>query len=528
MSDQKTNEKDLLELRLKLQRAIADLGQYALSGAKIQDIFNLTIDQLTNILDVEYAKILEFTPDKKKLLLRAGVGWNEDIIVGKSTVGIGKNSQAGYTLQSNKPVIVKDLTTEKRFNGPPLLVKHKVISGMSVIIHKNNKQPFGVLGIHTKKHRDFTQDDIDYLQSVANILSLAIQREELQEDLMESQAAFSALYEANLLGVIRLDIKGEVIRTNDAFLEMIGYSYKDVEQNNVPWAELTPPEYKKVDAKKGEEFMKTGVLTPYEKEIYAKDGSRVPVMAGGAMLNKETTESIIFVVDLSDVKKAEQRKDEFMGIASHELKTPLTSIKGYIQLLNRMESLKKDVKAKQYINKTEVYIQRLESLIADLLSVSRIRSGKLELNKRKININEIINNAIEGLQPTTTKHKIIFEDNGDGVVYADPERLEQVMTNLLSNAIKYSPNSDKIKIDINTDGKEKIISVQDFGVGIPKRSRTKIFKRFYRVHKTANEFSGMGIGLYVASEIIKRHKGKMWVESEEGEGSTFYFSLPVK
>lgn len=219
-------------------------------------------------------------------------------------------------------------------------------------------------------------------------------------------------------------------------------------------------------------------------------------------------------------------KDEFIGIASHELKTPLTSIKAYVQLLDR--SLKNDVEKKQYVRKASYHIEKLNNLISDLLDISKIHTGKLQFNFTEFKFDDMVKEVIDGARHVSETHSIVLRGASNITVKGDRSRLEQVLDNYISNAIKYSPEAKEILVEIRTKNKNIIVSVKDYGVGIPKEKLSRIFERFYRVERTSTKFQGLGIGLYIASEIIKRHNGRVWVESEEGKGTTFYFSLPIQ
>lgn len=230
--------------------------------------------------------------------------------------------------------------------------------------------------------------------------------------------------------------------------------------------------------------------------------------------------------DIHDQKMLNEKKDEFIGIASHELKTPLTSIKAYVQLLERQVTGMDNAAARTYIEKAQVYIDRLHHLIADLLDVSRIQAGKLKFNMAEFDFDEFITESVENIQYTTSK-KIILTGHVNCRIRGDRQRLEQVCTNLLSNAIKYSPKADKVTITVSRDEHEVKVAVTDYGIGIQKENLDRVFDRFYRADGITHQFQGLGIGLYIAHEIIKRHHGRTWAESEEGCGSTFYFALPL-
>jgi signal transduction histidine kinase len=190
---------------------------------------------------------------------------------------------------------------------------------------------------------------------------------------------------------------------------------------------------------------------------------------------------------------------------------------------------KGETKETDMIRRMDGQINRLTSLIGDLLDVTKINSGKLQFNDRDFDFNEHIFQLIEDLQLTTERHMLIKEFNDTGIVFGDKERIGQVVTNLVTNAIKYSPHADKIIIGIENKNNEAILCVQDFGIGIASKNMDRVFEQFYRVSgDKQHTFPGLGLGLYISSEIIKREGGRIWVTSAPGEGSSFYFSLPLK
>ncbi|MBC8172933.1 MAG: PAS domain-containing protein, partial [Chitinophagales bacterium] len=238
---------------------------------------------------------------------------------------------------------------------------------------------------------------------------------------------------------------------------------------------------------------------------------------------------VITFTNIHEQKLRDEKKDEFIGIASHELKTPLTSAKAYIELLHEIleKTDKKNVEAILYAQKANVFIDRLNGLISELLDITKIQHGKLQLHMQEFSIGELMQETIEFLQTSTKKHTIVKKDFNDLPVHADKERIQQVLINLLTNAIKYSPKADTIEVKLTSDNTEITISIADKGIGIPKSDHEKIFERFYRVQDNATQFQGLGIGLFISKEIIKRHAGRIWVEGEPGQGSEFYFTLPL-
>lgn len=226
-------------------------------------------------------------------------------------------------------------------------------------------------------------------------------------------------------------------------------------------------------------------------------------------------------------KVTEKKKDEFISIASHELKTPLTSIKGYLQLSERALENKNLENTKKYIQRTQLQLEKLSNLVADLLDISKIEGGKMKLNKGIFNFGKLLSNAIDMVRPTTNGHKIIVKGSADVDVYGDEVRIEQVIINYLTNALKYSPDAEEVHIESNITDNRLKVSVQDFGIGIPPRKQKNIFQKFYRVEESSNRFQGLGIGLYICAEILKRHEGTYGVKSVPGSGSVFHFSIPI-
>jgi PAS domain S-box-containing protein len=225
-----------------------------------------------------------------------------------------------------------------------------------------------------------------------------------------------------------------------------------------------------------------------------------------------------------EVKVLNTKKDEFLSIASHELKTPLTSIKAFNQLMRRTQDPEK---LAGFVIKSAEHIQRLEKLVNDLLDVTKINAGKMQYVMQPFDFKQMLTESIESVQHTTTTHQIILTGHIDVLFTGDRLRIEQVVNNFLTNAVKYSPGGEKVLVNATLQDENIIVSVQDFGIGIPKDHLDRLFERFYRVDNTAMRFDGLGLGLFISSEILKRHMGDFWIESEPDKGSTFYFRLPV-
>jgi two-component system CheB/CheR fusion protein len=269
----------------------------------------------------------------------------------------------------------------------------------------------------------------------------------------------------------------------------------------------------------------------YEVKIYRPDGLLRWIKTQGIVIyddRKAPVRMLGTVIDITDIKRDEIRKNDFIAMASHELKTPLTSIKAYIQILAKRLSNLNDNFVNNTLFRAGNQVDRMTDLIHGFLDLSKLESGKLQLKITAFDINRVIKDTIAEISLISPGHTIIFEPQSPLNINADIEKIGQVISNFLNNALKYSDKENAIVITGNKEDDNIKVSVTDKGIGIKPKDQEKVFQRFYRVESDKmKNISGFGIGLYLSSEIIHRHKGKIGVESEEGRGSTFYFTLPV-
>lgn len=254
-----------------------------------------------------------------------------------------------------------------------------------------------------------------------------------------------------------------------------------------------------------------GIFTAEHESMVCNIASQAAIALDNARLYEE-------------VKELNNKKDEFLSIASHELKTPLTSIKAFNQLMQRTHD---HAKLSGFLGKSADNIQRLEKLVNDLLDVTKINAGKMQHDMQPFDFRKMLKETVESVQHTTSTHEIILSADLEVDFVGDRMRLEQVINNFLTNAVKYSPGAKKVLVNAKLVQGNIIVSVQDFGIGILQEHLNRIFERFYRVDNTIMRFEGLGLGLFISSEILKRHMGDFWIESELGKGSTFYFRLPM-
>jgi len=244
--------------------------------------------------------------------------------------------------------------------------------------------------------------------------------------------------------------------------------------------------------------------------------------------NGEITGASKIARDISEKKQDELRKSDFIGMVSHELKTPLTSLTALIQVLHQKLQKNEDPFVTSALGKANQQVKKMGNMINGFLNISRLESGKIIIDKQQFNLEELIIETVSETELTVSSHQILIEPCHALSINADRDKIASVISNLISNAVKYSPKGKTITVKCEVMENSAVFSVKDEGMGIKAQDIDKLFERYYRVSTNhTRHISGFGIGLYLSAEIIQRHGGRIWVESESGVGSTFYFSLPI-
>lgn len=340
------------------------------------------------------------------------------------------------------------------------------------------------------------------------------------------EAKSQQLFASNLVGIFVANAEGSVLEANQALLDLLGNppaeGQRSATESKTPTAFLEPYLRSLVfQASQG-----YGCVEPQEILLQRHSGQSVPVLAAVTCL-EQTTTCIGFVLDISERKALEQRKDAFIGMASHELKTPLTSLKGFLGVARRLLAVQDQEKILHCLMRMDAQIDKLTKLINDLLDLSRMQAGQLVYREEYVEVDDLVHEVVEGLQEATQTHQLQVEGETGAVVFGDRDRLGQVLMNLLNNAIKYSSQADAVIVHLARDETQVRVSVQDFGLGIAEEHQPKIFERFYQVPDPDRQtYPGLGIGLAICSDIVRRHGGHLRVESEKGKGTTFHLCLP--
>lgn len=440
-------------------------------------------------------------------------------------------------------------TGESVFDLPAL--ESRRFSAVLAVPIATRQTTYGVLVSAASRPLDLTEDDLRFALLIADRLggaldSAARYRQQLEASTRVQELADLAQHRASELETV-LDTMAEavyvadtdlrLVRLNSAFARLVGLPneelagepFRQLMDRLKPQNEMTgpdvPDDLPMVRALGGESFVNHVLRITH----IGTGTDRFLSISGAPILDSlgRIVAAVNVARDVTEMRELDRLKDEFISVASHEMKTPLTVIKGYSQILTKRletadgKSGELDM-AKRIMDQTN----RLTVLTDRLLDVSRIQFGRLELAREAVDLSALVEDVAERLRLSTDGHTLNVSSQSAVKVEADPTRIEQVITNLITNAVKYSPEGTAIDVALEQANGDAVISVRDRGFGIPRERQPQIFQRFYRA-TTDQRKTGLGLGLYVTKGIVEAHGGKIWFESEEGKGSTFYVRLPA-
>jgi PAS domain S-box-containing protein len=363
----------------------------------------------------------------------------------------------------------------------------------------------------------------------------------IEEDLYASEDRFRAIFEQAAVGISQVRLDGRWAQVNQRFCDIVGYTREELQA--LTFQEITHPEDLEADLARLRQLLDGETQTcSVEKRYIHKSGGPVWVHLTASLVRSrpqgirrkgsslgEPQYFIGVIEDISARKELERQKNEFLGVVSHELKTPLTTLKMLAQLtrrrMERMGVLDVNLGARM-----ERAVERMERLVNDLLDVSRIESGRLALDMERCDLVEVCRTAVAEQMDVTEREIILLLPEDHVQVNADADRIGQVLANLLSNALKYSAHDRPVTLSLRRERREVVVSVHDEGAGIPEDLLPHLFERFYRVpgvQVQSGSGVGLGLGLYISKEIVEQHGGRIWAKGSIGAGSTFSFSLPL-
>lgn len=382
-------------------------------------------------------------------------------------------------------------------------------------------------GIDETLYIDFVYEPVtDHKGSVTSIMVVGndvtdkvIARRKIEDVEERSRLAI----EAAEIGTYELSYIDQSLTASERFNEIFGVdtpvSRKQVLATYHPLDAGLSEQAHAVASKTGKLFYETRLLLPDNSIRWVRVQGNVHYDSGGNLKKLLGT-----VIDITEFKKLQQQKDDFISIASHELKTPITSLKASLQLLERMKA-NPTALLPRLVEQCSRSMEKITELVDDLLNVTKIKEGQVMLNKKKFSIDRLINDCCSHARQLG-KHELVVEGVRDLQITADEHRIEQVISNFITNAVKYAPNSREIFLTIENLGDSVKLSLRDTGPGIPANKLPHLFDRYFRADESGIQVSGLGLGLYISADIVHRHGGQIGVDSIEGVGTTFWFTLP--
>jgi PAS domain S-box-containing protein len=374
------------------------------------------------------------------------------------------------------------------------------------------------------------QGTVQFEQEVATrFLGTVLDITELKQ-VEEKSARLAAIIASSDDAIISKSLESVITSWNDAAERMFGYTAGEMIGQSI--YKLIPPDRQDEEPMIMSRIKVGERVEHFETKRQTKDGRQIDVSLTISPI-KDSRGNIIglskIARDISERKQDEARKNDFIGMVSHELKTPLTSLTAILQVLQNKFKKSDDAFVPEALNRANQQVKKMSVMINGFLNISRLESGKLQIDKQPFIMGDLIREVIGEINLTVPGHFLEIGSCEKVVVQADREKINSVLTNLLSNAVKYSPKGSSIRVHCSERSGEVLVSVSDEGLGICPEDRAHIFDRYYRVESNrTRHISGFGIGLYLSAEIIERHGGHIWVESKSGAGSTFFFSLPLK
>jgi len=510
---------------------------------KALQIFSIPLFDGQNRLIGAHNTLIDITDrqlaDTRQATLSAIVESSDDAIIGKKLDGTITSWNAaaqrifGYTEQE---ILGKPIT---------ILIPSSML-GEEELILDNIKKGNRIDHFETMRlHKEGWQIPISLTvspikDSKGNIIGASkVVRDVSDRNIAETkQAILASIVESSDDAIVSKDLNGNITSWNSGAQRIFGYSEQEVIGKHITL--LIPPSRLDEEQRIIESIKQGKRIDHFETVRINKSGHEIPIsltvspiknsrgnVIGASKIARDITEQLaskaLVAKLLAEVNSFSEKKDEFIALASHELKTPLTSLKGYLQILARNEL---EERGQRFLEKSLHQVDKLTMLVEDMLTMSKFEAGKLEFSTDTFDIKTLLLDIIETFSYTNTTHTINHQLYGAPVIIqGDKQRIEQVIINLLNNAIKYSPNADKVHVKMEADDEKVVINIKDDGIGLGEEQQIKIFSRFYRAEGTKG-ISGLGLGLYLTKQIIDRHHGNIQVQSAPGKGSVFSFSLP--
>ncbi|HEX2923503.1 MAG TPA: ATP-binding protein [Chloroflexota bacterium] len=505
----------------------------ALGRQGVESLLQSLLERIVAIMGAHAGAILRLDPQRQELILRKGVGIAEEEAVG-FRVAMGEDF-AGRVAAENAVYWVRDAQADPSVWSPYIEAGH--IRGMLGAPMRVDAEFTGVVHVDFLEAREFTRSEAHLLEVVAERAALAIRQAMLLQAAQDERNRLRVLIDTAPIGIVFCTAPtGALALYNKASEVILGRSLAPqvgipgrsvftgaVHPDGKPFAKGELPVSRSL---RGETCIGVEVL------VRQPSGRKVFILANCAPIRDpkgQVVGALVAFQDITPIREQEQLRDEFVSAAAHELKTPVTTIKGYAQLMHQWAPEGHEPREGKAVEVISAQADRINRRVQEMLEVIRYRKGPSDLHKVRFDLADLVSQVVQRIQSTTQIHQLLFSRDGPVAVEADLEHIEEVVVSLLDNAIRYSPKGGEIEVRVWAQEQDAMVSVKDHGVGIAKERQPHIFEPFYEpVPAGAPGYhSVVALSLYLSKLVVERNGGGIWFESEEGKGSTFYFRLPL-
>lgn len=510
---------------------LAEISKEFSAEIEVEVLYDLVACRARQLLGADYASVAVSDDTTGETVWVAGVGFQSDAFSSlRRETGAGL---VGKAMSSGEPVIVEDFGTNPDFptDAYPLHNKESMVAALVMPVARGSRS-LGALTVGFRMGHSFTEEEVDLLEALAGQAGIAMENASLYAEEKRRVGELEAVLDHMSEGVIVTNPSGRVLRCNEAARLLLGEIHPGTVLSEPEWKQglelldssgdsLPMGNWPLLYAALGEQFVGREVIVRREDSrlrYISIDGRPVLSRKGEVVLG------VTVIHDITGVREMDKLKDEFLSLAAHELRTPLTSIKGYAQMLMSKGDNLGDFSRRALVVMDQ-QADRINRMVEQFLLVEEIRSGRIALRFERVDLSELVSSSCEQFSRPSPSRRVLCKLSGEAWVNADPRGLMIVLSNLLENALKFSPDSSPVEVSLAALDGIAQVRVRDNGVGIPKDKQEHLFDRFYQVQPGTQK--GVGLGLYISQELVASHGGRMWLESKEGEGSSFFFAIPL-
>ena len=520
--------------------ALLAISQTATQSLETEKILSDTLDKSLEILDFDVGYIRTLDAGKKNLIVRVARGLSSPEFLSTSFPMDSPDPIVGkIVFKTQKPYIGTDIRKDPMFQARTMEKEGVISLAMVPIVSK--QRAMGFIAVGSKKFHKFTKREVRLLVAFSSQLGSALENAQLYDEVNKEKAYIENLVDNAGDAIISTDVEDRILTWNHGAEVIFGYSKEETVGQSLT---ILLPSHRAGELEEIRDKVQiTGVIRNLEVRRIRKDGIIIEASLAVSPIRDKDDNVIGFLHlarDVTEKKRYEQRlkeldkmKSAFVSNVSHELRTPLTAIKASAD--NMLDRLIGDLNAKQvgYLTRIKSNSDRLARLINDLLDLSTIEAGKIDLRPANLPLVTLVKEAAESLRPVAAEKLInltVMSADPGVIAWADRDKVIQVLMNLIGNALKFTPTRGEVTVAVAKNSAAWMqISVTDTGPGIPAEEVNKVFGRFYQIGQAGTQKTqGTGLGLAISKALVEMHGGKIWVESEAGKGSTFSFTLPAE